>query len=371
MSERESSVILITTPALNQAINVSGVATVVRGILDGCKGSRWHFRTVLIGKSDRRTRNLFWALAQVLVPFRFLAAIRSERPNIIHINGPLNTLAVVRDFVLLTIAKPFSARLVYHLHGGLYISQQPTSYFFRWMIKSLLQRPDAILVLGACEARKVVSLYGADPNRITILPNAVPISDIPEPPRDHSGRLRVLSLGRLSPEKGLEILCEAFERDARLRENIHLRMYGAGPLEDKLVPRFEAALGASFEFGGVIGATKRDEAFRWADVLIMPSLHGEGLPMVLLEAMSAGVVPIATADGMITDVLEDEKTGFLIAKSNSKAIADTLLVAKVARGQGKLKRMSRSGRALIAKRHSLRAYVNELVKLYEGLNDAQ
>lgn len=93
--------------------------------------------------------------------------------------------------------------------------------------------------------------------------------------------------------------------------------------------------------------------------------------MVLLEAMSAGVVPIATADGMITDVLEDEKTGFLIAKSNSKAIADTLLVAKVARGQGKLKRMSRSGRALIAKRHSLRAYVNELVKLYEGLNDAQ
>lgn len=345
---------------------MSGVATVVRGILDGCAASPWQFRTVIIGKSDRLSRGILWAFAQILAPLRFLTVAIYERPGIIHINGPLNPLAIGRDLVLLTLAKPFGAGLIYHLHGGAYVSHLPPSRLLRRMIISLLKRPDVILVLGEREASSISLLYKVDSKKVIVLPNAVTIPE-DRPVRQPSGPLRVLSLGRLSSEKGLEVLCEAVEQNASLREEIHLRVYGAGPLQDVLVSRFDAALGSRFEFGGVIGPAERDTAFRWADVLVMPSLHGEGLPMVLLEAMSAGVVPVATPDGMITDVLKDNITGFLIAKGSASAITDGLRRAKAARDEGRLEEMSGLAGALIAERHSLQTYVSELLKVYVRL----
>lgn len=366
MTNAAPRTVLITTPSLDPGTNVSGVSTVVRGIVSHCTNSRWQFRTIIIGKTDRLNRGLLWALKQTMVPVRFLIELACRRPSIVHINGPLLHFAIARDLVLLGLAKLFPCRLVYHLHGGNYVSQRPTSGLLCWMISTLLTIPDAIIVLGRREAEDIVNLYGIDPARVTILPNAVSISPISYS-RERLGPLRVLSLGRLSPEKGLDVLCDAVEGDAELCENIHLRMYGAGPLEAVLIPRLAAALGPRFEFGGVIGPSERDVELQWADILIMPSLRGEGLPMALLEAMAAGVVPIATDDGMISDVLQPYVTGFLIAKGSADSITQSMRKARSCREEGELETMSRTARKLIAQNHSLEAYSHALEKVYADL----
>lgn len=366
MSDATRSVVLISTPSLDPSVNVSGVATVVRGIIESCDEHSWDFRTVMIGKSDNRRRGIAWAFDQLSVAFRFMGAVFYQRPQIIHINGPLNSLAVLRDTVLLILSRLYSRNVVYHLHGGSYVLVKPQSRLLHLVISGMLSLPALVLVLGEQEAESITRLYSVNRVRIRVLPNAV---TAPQPMRKHesSGPLRVVSLGRLSPEKGLDVLCATFEQNPDLRNEVILHMYGAGPQEQELLPRLEAALGSSFVFGGVANKTERDAAYAWADVLVMPSLHGEGLPMVLLEAMSMGVVPIATDDGMIQNVVSDDDTGFIIAKSSTLALNNALKRALRAKASGNLGSMSCRAHNMIARHHSLKSYACELEGFYNHL----
>ncbi|MGP3699606.1 glycosyltransferase family 4 protein [Rhodobacter sp. NSM] len=363
MTEATQKMVLITTPSLDQFVNVSGVAAVVRGILTNCDGPNITYRTVIIGKSDNQRRGLAWAFEQLAVPFRFMLMVLRNRPHIIHINGPLNSLAILRDLILLILARSYSKHVIYHVHGGTYVSTEPSSRLMSRLIAVMLSLPALILVLGEREAKKIIRLYGADTARVGVLPNAVNVPRVLRK-NDSSGPLKVLSLGRLSQEKGLDVLCAAFERDPDLRTDVILRLYGAGPMEQGLLPRFGAALGSSFVFGGVAHEEERDSAYDWADVLVMPSLCGEGLPMVLLEAMSMGVVPIATADGMIADVVVDGETGYLIQKNSPTAISDALKKALQEKENGAFEALSRRAHERILRRHSMHSYAAALKRFY-------
>lgn len=366
MLEKKRSTVLMTTPSLDRAVNVSGVATVVSGIISHFDRTEWEFRTVIIGKNDKLPRGFAWALGQIGVPFRFAAKIILERPRIVHVHGPLNSLAICRDCFLLFIASFFPVRRIYHIHGGEFISAMPSSPLLRWAISNLLSRPEAVLVLGDQEAIDLSNRYGVDPKKVTVLPNAV---DLPQKPvvRTPSHKLRVLSLGRLSPEKGLDVLCAAMEEGDHLQGRVSLKLFGAGPLERDVVSRLSSSMGSNFFFGGVAQSAERDAAYRWADVLIMPSLRGEGLPMVLLEAMSMGVVPIATRDGMIPDALIDGETGFAIEKQSPSSIVDGLTRAMQAKAYGTLAIKSANAYNLIKEKHSIESYNKKLQTLYEKI----
>ena len=366
MAKSPQKVALITTPSLNQSFNVSGVSSVVRGIIDSCRGGEWAFQPVIIGKSDNRRRGIVWALDQLSVPFRFLGAVMHCRPRLIHINGPLSSLAILRDAVLLVLARFYSRNVVYHLHGGLYVSTKPRSRLLEQIISGMLSLPGLVLVLGEQEAESITRLYGANKARVRVLPNAVTMPQTVQK-RERQGPLKVLSLGRISPEKGIDVLCAAFEQDPYLRSDVILHMYGAGPLEDELVPRLEITLGSSFHFGGVAHEAERDAAYAWADVIVVPSRYGEGLPMALLEAMAAGVVPIATADGMITNVVSHGETGYIIEKNSPTALRDALKIALQAKEGGALKSVSSRTREIVSRRHSMRSYARTLERYYRDV----
>lgn len=367
MTKNSHKVILITTPSLDQSVNVSGVASVVRGILANCDGPDLTYQTVIIGKSDNRRRGLAWAFEQLTVPFRFMLMALRKRPHIIHINGPLNSLAIVRDLILLILARAYSKRVIYHLHGGTFVSTKPSSRLMSRLIAVVLSLPALILVLGEREAENIIRLYGAGKARVGVLPNAVKVPRVLAK-KFNSGSLQVLSLGRLSKEKGLDVLCAAFEQNSDLRNNIILHMYGAGPMEQDLLPRLEATLGSSFVFGGVAHEEERNSAYNWADVLVMPSIRGEGLPMVLLEAMSMGVVPIATDDGMIPNVVIDGVTGYLIQKNAPADINSALKEALQAKGTGELETLSSRAHTTILQRHSMHAYATALKCFYSRVH---
>lgn len=367
----KEKVVLMTTPSLDTSHNVSGVASVVQGIVAASKGVTptlgWKIVLATIGKRDGQKRGAGWALTQIAVPLRFAGLILRHRPHIVHINGPLNTLAAFRDMVLLALARLYTKRVIYHVHGGAYVHVLPVSKWLRRVITLMLRTPSTIIVLGKREAESLVLLYGIERARIHVLGNAV---DIPTEVQSRAqvGSLRVLSMGRLSPEKGLGILCEAFERHADLPGGgIELHVYGAGTLENEVIPRLQLALGSDFRFGGVAGPKERTLAYRWADVVVMPSLHGEGLPMVLLEAMAAGVVPIATADGSITDVLKDGMNGIIIEKNDTASLVGALLVAAEMKVTGKLAVFSARAHDHVARYHSATDYAAQLDNLYTKL----
>ena len=136
--------------------------------------------------------------------------------------------------------------------------------------------------------------------------------------------LVILSVGRLSQEKGHVDLIAAF---ARLRElwrddRLRLVLVGDGPEKPKLLQQAEE-LDVTDQ---VIFAGHRDDAKRFygiANVFALPS-YSEGTPNVLLEAMASGVPVVATAVGGIPELATDGHTALLVPPTNPAELAGAI-----------------------------------------------
>jgi glycosyltransferase involved in cell wall biosynthesis len=132
----------------------------------------------------------------------------------------------------------------------------------------------------------------------------------------------VVTIANLRSEKGYDILLDA----ARLIVDRGLPMRfaaaGQGALEDELVARHgELGLGQSFVFLG-----HRPDALNLlaaADIVVLAS-HQEGLPVVLMEAMSVGAAIVATSVGGVPQVIADHVNGLLVAPGRAADLADAL-----------------------------------------------
>lgn len=141
-------------------------------------------------------------------------------------------------------------------------------------------------------------------------------------PDDRDG-IRLACIGRLYPmEKGQDLLLRVLARERWRSRPVTVTFYGDGAQREGL-ERMAAFLGItnSVHFVGFV----RDIAAVWNDHhgLILPS-RCEGLPLVLVEAMLSGRVPIVTDVGGNAEVVEDEVTGFIAPAPSEESIDATL-----------------------------------------------
>jgi glycosyltransferase involved in cell wall biosynthesis len=136
------------------------------------------------------------------------------------------------------------------------------------------------------------------------------------------GRLIVLTAGRLSPDKGFNVLIDAIPAVlARVPETRWI-ICGDGPQRAELEQQVSTA-GLS---GVVAFAGFRDDLDHWmpnTDLFVLPSFT-EGLPNVLLEAHAAGVPVVATAVGGTPELIVHNETGLLVHAGDSDALADSM-----------------------------------------------
>lgn len=136
--------------------------------------------------------------------------------------------------------------------------------------------------------------------------------------------LRILYIGRLVPEKGIQFLLEAV---ACISYEIRFELWivGSGSFKSYLMIKANK-LGIMSNirwFGWIPWGEKLFKLMRKADLLILPSLT-EGLGLVLIEAMSQSLPVIATRVGGIPEIVKDGKSGILIKPSDSLAIAQAI-----------------------------------------------
>ena len=358
--------VVMTTPSLNPNANVSGISSVVSGLIFASQhpglAFDWMISPAIVGKRDRQGRGVLWLVSQIAVLINFFSLIRRTRPTIVHINGPLSALAILRDWALIRMAKFFELAVIYHLHGGTFVHDGPPSGLIRRIALASLDEASVIIVLSDLEASSIARIYNTNPDKIRVLRNAVRTAN-ECPVKPTGGRLRVLSIGRLSPEKGLSVLCDAIEADPDLRDQLQIRMHGAGDLEAEITSRLAASLGDAFSFEGVAGGKKKSEAYAWADVVIMPSLR-EGLPMVLLESMASGVVPITTSVGSISEVIRDRSNGVMIEKGSPQSLTLGLHQAVEMKKTGVLHDLAMNAHRTVQETYSLPKQVQLLGQIY-------
>ena len=174
-------------------------------------------------------------------------------------------------------------------------------------------------------------------------------------PRD--GRSRVVYVGRFVAKKGLDTLIEACARLRARGVAVDARLYGSGEEEERLralIARLD--LGAGVRIEAPVVNERLYETMNEDDVVVVPSRlmpdgERDGIPVVLVEAMAAGVTVVSTAVSGIPELIEDGKNGYLVASDDPVALADLLAVLLTT--PERRRRVADAARRTVAERFSL------------------
>ena len=196
-------------------------------------------------------------------------------------------------------------------------------FHLRWM--------DHVVCVSEAQAAKV-RRAGVRRERMSVIYNAIDLTRFQEPDARYRARLLryfrqprkhiIGAAGRLSTEKGFDVLVAAAERVLRAHPSAGFVLFGDGPERSRLQRRINAAgLSQSFILSGF--RADLDHFLPHFDLLVLPS-HTEGLPNVVLEAFAAGVPVVATAVGGTPEVIEDGVSGYLVPPGDAERMADRI-----------------------------------------------
>jgi glycosyltransferase involved in cell wall biosynthesis len=306
--------------------------------------------------------------------------VRKQQCDIIHIHNFSQFVPVIR-------ALNPSAKIVLHMHCE-WLSQLD-----RPLVEARLRRAD--LVIGCSEhiTGKVRRRFPERAGRCQTVFNGVDVDHFvgrEKPGPAPNGAPHLLFVGRVSPEKGLHVLLEAFRDVVRVYPEARLQIVGSAgsaPLEFLAALSEESRVSdlARFYRGsylsylhsllppptsgqviyrGPVPHSEIAEVYQGADVLINPSLS-EAFGMSLIEAMASQVPVVATRVGGMPGIVEDGKTGLLVEPQNPRALAAAVL--ELAGDRGLRKSMGEAGRRRVIELFSWGRVVQTLLGHYKNL----
>ncbi|GFK92443.1 GDP-mannose-dependent alpha-(1-6)-phosphatidylinositol monomannoside mannosyltransferase [Fundidesulfovibrio magnetotacticus] len=197
--------------------------------------------------------------------------------------------------------------------------------------------------------RTLTQRYDLPGDRVDVIPTGVDTARfVPRPGEREPGPV-LLCLARLSPVKDHETLVRAFELVHRERPEVKLRMVGNGELRERLAARMESSP-ARERMELLPGTPDPTGHFSRASAAVLSSV-AEGMPNVLLEAMSMGLPCVGTDTGGVGEVIRHGRTGFVVPQRNPEALARALL--QVLADEGLRERFGAAGRETALAEHSL------------------
>lgn len=225
------------------------------------------------------------------------------------------------------------------------------------------RRADAFVAISPA-VRAELAADGYPNARIVDLPNGVPIPPLPwAPPPGPPGALRVVAVGRLSVEKGADILVRAWPFVRREVPDARLTLVGDGPER----PRLEALVGELGLRGSVHlpGSMADPTAELWrSDLFVLPSRE-EGMSVALLEAMALGIPLVATDIPGNRALIEPNAHGRLAPPDDPAALARAIVDHHQTPNLGAV--WGRSARERAEAHYSIAAVARRHLALFEGL----
>ncbi|MBQ0820539.1 glycosyltransferase family 4 protein [Microvirga sp. HBU67558] len=308
-------------------------------------------------------------LISAFVQAIFLSII--SRRVIFHVQVSERT-SVIRKGIFVFLGRLLRKRTILHHHGAEFESFYlgANQSLMLWT-KSIVTMAHVNIVLGRKAAEFLVDIVGATPSRVCVLPNAV--SDL----RSHvqsirqrsvsashpqSGATNLLLLANLSPRKGVSEFLAALSELHAEGIPVHAVLCGGGEINRY---RQEARqLGLDDDVVEFTGWVNRDEVrsiLARTDVFVLPSFN-EGLPMSILEAVSAEIPVVTTPVGAIPEVFTDGVNCLLVPPGDSQALKSA--INKLISNPRLAKALTANARALYQDNFALESYMERLQTIY-------
>jgi len=209
-----------------------------------------------------------------------------------------------------------------------------TSYYHFFVkvliyLEKFVARSADQIIVPSKYLKKVVGMWGIPKEDIEIIYNSVGDIDKANNRRTLRGLLKfngklIVSIGRLVEWKGFSVLLDAIVDLKKDFPKLKFMIIGSGPLYDELGRKIET-LGLQ-DSVSLAGSLDREITMRYveaADVFVLNTAY-EGLSHTLLEAMSVGTPIITTNVGGNPELIEDNKSGFLVKYNNKKAFVEKI-----------------------------------------------
>jgi glycosyltransferase involved in cell wall biosynthesis len=259
-----------------------------------------------------------------------------------------------------------SARIVLQLHAEWFSQNRPA------ILERRLRHVDLVTTVSDYISEKTCRQFPMIADRCHTMYNAIDAAEFTRErqydlaPRQEK---RILYAGAVSPHKGLHVLFDAFcmvveeypdvrldvvgmqtsyplaenfelrDREviesvypfyaydwrARLRAKLSLGPADAGTYLAHLKQRLSGAASGKVVFRGFVPRPELIDLYYNADVFAFAPIWNEGFGIPPIEAMAAGTPVVATRSGAIPEIVRDQRTGFLVAKNDPRALADSIL----------------------------------------------
>lgn len=290
--------------------------------------------------------------------------LRVEKVQVIHAHfGQLGAL-------ITPVARRLQIPLVVSFYG------KDLSNFVahpRWKgrFADMWQTAQAVLALGE-QMVEALARAGCPRRKLSVMPIAVDLGRIQyverQPPVGPSP-LQMVGVGRLIKKKGFDVALRALSHLPE-PEKVHFTIVGDGPQRDELQALVaQLDLAQTVSFAGWLSHERVIQEMSRAHVFLLPSRTDpdsgemEGTPTVLLEAQATGLPVISTVHAGIPDIVQNGRTGWLVAEDNEHALSAQL--QDVLDKTQELPAFSRRARTFVERYHSADAVMDRLQSVYD------
>jgi len=252
--------------------------------------------------------------------------------DIVHAHGH----PYISSYLAFKIAKKYEKPLILTQHNTFIDFQSSLNIleqFNDWVIGSgVLKDADKVITVSR-KTREYVLKLGADDSKISVIYNGVdqnffyPMNK--EKSRKQLGLPRsdiiILTVRRLVYKNGLDTLIKSASLLTREYPNLLFIVIGNGPDRNIIAKRIkQLGISSNVRLTGFVPEEALPLYYNAADYFVLPSNSGEGLPMVLLEAMACGLPVIATTVGGTPEIIRDMINGALVPPRNQEALAKAI-----------------------------------------------
>jgi glycosyltransferase involved in cell wall biosynthesis len=205
---------------------------------------------------------------------------------------------------------------------------------------------------------------------LSVIAEPLDLSRADRVPATAQSKEYILFVGRLTEQKGVHVLIDAFAQ-MKGQDEVNLIIVGDGPLRGELEQRVEVSDNASrVSFTGHLPNPEAMRLVRHSSVLVMPSVTGhhgevEGLGVVLLEALSMGIPVIGTDTGGIPDIVQDGLTGRLVPEKDPAELARAM--AWVLENPALARRLAQAGQERVRAQFSADSVAGLMAQVYRSV----
>lgn len=301
------------------ASSFGGMSAVAEAIADELARSNYGYVTRLLDSGGGRGRRGYAAFPAAV------AQVATSRYDLLHLHVASRG-SVLRKAVLARIARRRSKPYIIHLHGGGFEhfldDAKPSA---RRSVDDFFANAAGVVVLGERWAELMRERLPVAEQRLAVVPNGVtgPTELIESPQRE----LEILFIGGIGRSKGVDLLLDAYEAH---RSDENWRGWSVvlvGPVVEPEIVRRARLLNEEepgrVSVKGPRFAHEKTELLRRAGVFVLPS-RAEGLPLVLLEAMSYGIPIVASDVGAVREILDKSGAGVVVPSGNAEDLGVAL-----------------------------------------------